>query len=121
MKLRKKNLYAKTVNIWIKYSNFYKVSKQIKVSNSIDTDDDIYHYALLLFNEIWDNNYYIRGLCVGVDNLSNKHDKQLSLFNTEDDNYMDEDKENLQKAMDIIKERYGNDKIGYADEMKNND
>ena len=121
MKLRKKNLYAKTVNIWIKYSNFYKVSKQIKVSNSIDTDDDIYHYALLLFNEIWDNNYYIRGLCVGVDNLSNKHDKQLSLFNMVDNNYMDEGKENLQKAMDIIKERYGNDKIGYADEMKNND
>ena len=122
MRLRKKKLYANTVNIWIKYSNFVKVSKQIKVNNSINTDSDIYKYACLLFDKLWDRDNYIRGLCVGVDNLSNNHDKQLSLFDKNINDTKTINKkydEKLQKAMDSIKEKYGSDKIGYADESVN--
>ena len=123
MRLRKSNLYANTVNIWIKYSNFVKVSKQIKLDYSINTDNDIYKYACFLFDKLWDSNIYIRGLCVGVDKLSNNHDRQLSLFDDVRDSNEESVKTNdnkLQEAMDNIRRKYGNDVIGYADEIKNN-
>ena len=122
MRLRKKKLFANTVNIWIKYSNFIKVSKQIKLDNSINSDDDIYYYACLLFDKLWDKDNYIRGLCVGVDNLSNNHDVQMSLFdiNKSCEKNESEYDDKLQEAVDKIKERYGYDKIGYADVHNNN-
>ena len=120
MRLRKKNLYANTVSIWIKYSNFIKVSKQIKLDNSINTDEDIYKHACYLFDSLWNKDNYVRGLCVGVDNLSNNHDKQLSLFDLHDTNKKERIKDGkLQKAIDSINEKYGSNKIGYADELEN--
>ena len=114
-KLRSKNMYAYSVNIWIKYSNFIKVSKQLSLDNGINSDKDIYHYACNLFDKLWDNDNYIRGLCVGVANISNNHDAQLTLFNNnynKDNNYKDD---KLQEAMDKIKSKYGDNIITYAD------
>lgn len=116
IRLRRKKLYANTVSIWIKYSNFIKISKQISLDNSITNDNDIYYYACLLFDKLWNNDSYIRGLCVGVDNLSKRCNEQLSLFDKNISNKkvrVVDDK--LQQAMDKIKDKYGNDKIKFAD------
>ena len=79
-KLRDSGMYARNVSIWIKYSNFIKVSKQTILENRIHTDEEIYKWACLLFDKLWDKDNYIRGLCVGVGDFSSGHDKQLSLF-----------------------------------------
>ena len=115
-RLRDKKLYAYSVNIWIKYSDFRKVSKQIALYNGISSDNDIYEYACSLFDKLWNADSYVRGLCVGVGNVSNKHDKQLSLFdsNNKDNSSSDKD-EKLQKALDDIRNKYGSDSIRYAD------
>ena len=118
-KLRDSSMYAKNVSIWIKYSNFIKVSKQTVLDNRIHTDQDIYKYSCLLFDKLWDKENYIRGLCVGVGNLSNNNDRQLSLFemgNINKKNEVIDDK--LQKALDKIRNKYGDDKIIYADMIK---
>ena len=116
-KLRFKKIYAKNVSIWIKYNNFVKVSKQKNLENAIYNDMDIFHIAASLFDSLWDKNNLIRGLCVGIGNFSNGHDKQLSLF--ENKNKLEEDsndKDNkLQEAIDKIRDKYGNDKIIFAD------
>lgn len=114
-KLRANGMFALNVSIWIKYSNFMKVSKQTILENAIHTDQDIYQYATLLFDKLWDKDNTIRGLCVGVGNLSSGHDRQLSLFdmNSQSDTHEKDDK--LQKAIDDIRKKYGNDKIMYAD------
>ena len=118
-KLRESSMYAKNVSIWIKYSNFVKVSKQMILDNVIHNDMDIYYYATLLFDKLWDKDNYIRALCVGVGSLSNCHDKQLSLFDMEKkDDGMKENDDKLQKAIDDIRKKYGNDKIMYADMIK---
>jgi DNA polymerase-4 len=119
-KLRDSKMFALNVSIWIKYSSFVKVSKQMILDNAIHTDQDIYKYATILFDKLWDKDSTIRGLCVGVGNLTNGHDRQLSLFESRENhkNYEREDK--LQKAIDEIRSKYGNDKIGYADMMKKN-
>ena len=116
-KLRFKKVYAKNVSIWIKYNNFVKVSKQKNLENAIYNDMDIFHIATSLFDSLWDKNNLIRGLCVGIGNFSNGHDRQLSLF--ESKNKLEEDsndKDNkLQEAIDKIRDKYGSDTIVYAD------
>ena len=114
-RLRKQKMYAYSVNIWIKYSNFIKVSKQIKIDNGIDNDKDIYNYACNLFDKLWDKDSTIRGLCVGVSNISRNHDTQLSLFNDNSNNIDNSKDKKLQEAMDKIKSKYGDNMITYAD------
>lgn len=114
-RLRKQKMYAYSVNIWIKYSNFIKVSKQIKIDNGIDNDKDIYNYACNLFDKLWDKDSTIRGLCVGVSNISRNHDTQLSLFNNNSNNIDNSKDKKLQEAMDKIKSKYGDNMITYAD------
>lgn len=117
-RLRDSGMFALNVSIWIKYSNFMKVSKQMVLENAIHTDQDIYQYAMGLFDKLWDKDSTIRGLCVGVGNLSNGHDRQLSLFDMGRKNEIHEKDDKLQKALDEIRKKYGNDKIMYADMMK---
>lgn len=114
-KLRENSMYARNVSIWIKYSNFIKVSKQMILDNTIHTDQDIYYYSTLLFDKLWDKDSYIRALCVGVGSLSNGHDRQLSLFDLGKKEEVIEHDDKLQKVLDKIRNKYGNDKIMYAD------
>ena len=119
-KLRNNGMYAKNIHIWIKYSNFIKVSKQINLDNVIHTDNEIYNNSIILFDKLWNKEDTIRGLCVGVSNLKNNHDKQLSLFDIESNKnekkLKNDDK--LQKVLDEIRNKYGDDKIIYADMIK---
>ena len=124
-KLRDSFMYARNVSIWIKYSNFVKVSKQMVLDNRIHTDEDIYKYSALLFDKLWDKVTPIRALCVGVSNLSSSHDKQLALFDMNSDkcsmeSVISEKEDKLQKTIDEIRAKFGNDKIMYADMMKKN-
>lgn len=115
-KLRTKHLYANSISVWIKYSSFKKVSKQITIDNGINNDKDIYKYACLLLEKLWDGENYIRSLCVGVANISCNHDKQLSLFDNNTSNkQMDLKEDKLQSAIDCIRNKYGDEMIGYAD------
>ena len=118
-RLRQTGYYAKNINIWIKYNDFKKVSKQMNIENSINTDEEIWHYAIILFDKLWDKSTPIRGLCVGVGNLSTSHDKQLSLFDNYNHTYERKEVEGkLQKTIDEIKKKYGSDKIVYADMLE---
>ena len=115
-RLRQTGFYAKNVNIWLRYNDFKKVSKQMNIENSINTDDEIIHYVIILLDKLWDKTTPIRGLSVGVGNLTTSHDKQLSLFDNK--KYTHERQEiddKLQKTIDEIKKKFGNDKIVYAD------
>ena len=112
--LREKKMYALGVSIWIKYSDFSKISKQITLDTQINSDIDIYNNAILLFDKIWDSERKIRSLCVGVSNLTDTFTEQLSIFNLGHDSNIKKDTE-LQKAIDEIRKKYGNDSITYAD------
>lgn len=112
--LRKKNMYAMNVSIWIKYKDFTKISKQTTLENQINSDIDIYNHAVDIFNKLWDCEKKIRALCVGVSNLTDKYREQLNIFNVSDSTNIKKDM-NLQKTIDKIRKKYGNDSITYAD------
>lgn len=118
-KLRNKGMYAKNVSIWIKYSNFVKVSKQINLENAIHNDNDIYEWSVKLFDRLWNKEDYVRGLCVGVSNFRSNNIEQLSLFDSNNSKKKDnKNDEKLQKVLDDIRDKYGNDKIMYADMLR---
>jgi len=120
-RLREKKMYTPNVNIWVKFHDFTKVSKQVTLDNVINSDEDIYNNAVKLFNSLWneDSDKKIRGLCVGVSNLTDVYKVQLSIFGEE--NIKSEKNDNLQKTIDDIKKKYGDKSIKYADEIKNKD
>ena len=120
-RLRESGMFAKNISIWIKYSNFVKVSKQINLDNVIHTDNDIYNNSVILFDKLWNKEDNVRGLCVGVSNFKNSNDRQLSLFDIDKTNEKKSIKDDkLQKVLDELRNKYGEDKIGYADMIKKN-
>ena len=109
-KLKNKNMYASNISIWIKYPNFTKISKQIKLNNYVNTPLEIYNYAKELFIKTW-NEEPIRAICVGVNNLSYDKNIQLSLFISNEEN---EKNEKLKKTINNINKKYGKNTITYA-------
>ena len=120
-RLRSKKMYTPNVNIWVKFHDFSKISKQITLDNLINSDEDIYNNAVKLFNKLWntDSDKKVRALCVGVSNLTDVYKVQLSIFGEE--NIRVEKNDNLQKTIDDIKKKFGDKSITYADELKKKD
>lgn len=114
-KLKQKKLYTSNINIWIKYTNFTKVSKQIKLNNPTKDENTIYNYSIKLFNNLW-NEEPIRAICVGISNFSKTNSIQLNLFNKT----KIENKQSNEKLDNILQEL--NNKyqgiITYANEIK---
>ncbi len=118
-KLRRSSVYARNVSIWIKYSSFIKVSKQNNLENAIHTDQEIYRWATTLFDSLWDHDSPIRALCVGVGNFTNGHDQQLSLFDLSPKKEVSHEKDDkLQKTIDEIRDKFGDNMIMYADMLQ---
>ena len=115
-RLKKKNLYAQNVSIWIKYVDFTKTSKQIKLNNPIHKEQDIYNNAIKLFNKTW-NEEPIRALCVGISDLTKTNNIQLDLFsNSKEKKDIKQDKK-LQETIDKLNNKYKNI-ITYADKKQ---
>lgn len=114
-KLRDNNLYAETIGIWFKYTYFDKISKQVKLENSISNDDDIYNMAIKIFKGLWNGEDGVRAVCVFVSGLSSERRLQLSLFEENNDNDLRKD-DKLQGVIDNIRDKFGNTSIGFANE-----
>lgn len=113
-RLRQHNYYALVIGISIKYSNFYKVSKQRKLNKAISSDIDLYNISLEIFNQLW-NGEPIRHVTVFISNFTLHNDIQLSLFENSKTVTYDS---KLQKVVDNLRNKFGNDKIIYGDMAK---
>ena len=80
-KLKNKKMYTSNVSIWIKYTDFTKISKQTTLNNPTDEINDIYNNSIKLFNSIW-NEDPIRALCVAISSFTKTNAVQLNLFNS---------------------------------------
>ncbi len=112
LRLRDKKMYASNINIWLKYADFTKYSKQIKLDNNINGDLDIYNIGIELFNNLW-NGEPIRALSVGVSNLSESNSIQLNIFDQ-----TKKEESLLQETIDKINNKYHHNLITYADILK---
>lgn len=113
-RLRKYNLVANTVNVQLRTKDFIDTSHQGKLDTATSSTKQIYDKAKLLLKEMYKEGTFIRLVGVRVDNLEDKEQRQLSLFENKDKEKLDK----IDKVMDNLKEKYGYNSVTYAGRMK---
>ncbi|NLB70626.1 MAG: DNA polymerase IV [Chloroflexi bacterium] len=111
-RLRKAELAGSVVQIKIRYSDFSTYTRQTSIKECTNLDQNIYEEAQNLFLKHWSRGRAVRLLGVGVTNLDKPH-RQLGLFDNDGAK-----KEDLTKAVDDLRDRFGKDIIKRADTLK---
>ncbi|NLL78743.1 MAG: DNA polymerase IV [Clostridiales bacterium] len=110
-RLRKSGQLAGMVSTEIKYATFRNVSHQATLSVPANSSETIFQTAIRLFDEIWDGTP-IRLLGIRSAKLSEEGEPvQLSLFDYKTENPDSVRQQNLDKAIDSIRTRFGKDAI----------
>lgn len=114
-RLRKEKQKAKMVSVEIKYHTFQTVSHQKQLERASSADQIIYDTACELFKELW-NGEPIRLLGIRTSKLSDETEpEQMSIFDfpngVEHEPPKDEKHQKLDKALDAIRKKYGEDAI----------
>lgn len=112
-RLRKYDLLAKTVNVQLRTNNFEDTSHQGKLDNPTATTKEIYEKAKKLLNQMYHKPMKIRLIGLRVDNLIEKENMQISLFQKP----KNDKQEKLDKIVDELKNKYGYNKITRAGKM----
>ena len=111
-RLRKAGLAGSVVQIKIRYADFSTYTRQTSMKECTNLDQEIYDEAQRLFLKHWQSGRPVRLLGVGVTNLDKPH-RQLALWDDQSSK-----KEELTKAVDDLRERFGKDIIRHADTLK---
>lgn len=115
-RLRRHNLKAQGVKLDLRSSEFKHITKQAKLSFPTCTSSEIGQNACNLLAKIWKETPPLRTITVSAYDLLTEADGfQLSFL----DFGRDEKKEKLEKALDSIRNKYGNEKIIRADFIEN--
>ncbi|WP_101773189.1 Y-family DNA polymerase [Peptostreptococcus faecalis] len=107
-RLRKKDMMAGVVSLEIVDINFKKNSAQKKLKRRSNTVNAIYSTACEIFLDIWDGKP-IRHIGVGTSKVESKEEDQLNFFE-----YTFSKEEKLYKAVDDIRDKYGDDSLKRA-------
>lgn len=113
-RLRGDEMRAEVVSVGIRFSDLTYVSHQCVISSATNVTKELYEAAARLFDEMWDGTP-IRHLGVHTGRLRKQEQcRQLSLFD-----HTDYDKlERLDRAVDEIRLRFGQDSIRRAAFLK---
>lgn len=114
-RLRKEGQRAQMVSVEIKYATFQTVSHQTQLSKATNTDQVLYKTACELFEELW-NGMPIRLLGIRTSKLvEDAAPEQISLFeysqDIEEDKRKNEKHKKLDKALDQIRGKFGDDAV----------
>lgn len=111
-RLRHHELLANVVNVQIKTNEFKVLSHQRKLDFPTDSTKIIQEMAKKLLKEIY-NNVPVRLIGIRVDQLVEKEQRQISLF----ENTENEKQKKIDSVVDKIKEKYGYETITRAGKM----
>ena len=111
-RLRKAGLAGSVVQIKIRYADFSTYTRQTSMKECTNLDQEIYDEVQRLFLKHWQSGRPVRLLGVGVSSLDKPH-RQLALWDDQSSK-----KEELTKAVDDLRERFGKDIIRHADTLK---
>lgn len=116
-RLRSSKQLAGMISVEIKYNDFSNVSHQMQLITPANTTEQIYKYACILFEDLWNHNP-VRLLGIRTSKLTSEEEPiQLSLFDTA----KSEKHLKAEQAIDSIKTRFGNDAIIRGSFLKKND
>lgn len=114
-RLRKECQKANMVSVEIKYSTFQSVSHQKQIARATNVDQVIYENACELFHELWSGEP-IRLLGIRTSKLvPDDAPEQMSIFDFQhqdvSDKVKDEKHQKLDKALDEIRKKFGDEAI----------
>ena len=104
--IRSQKLYAKTIAVIFKTNDFVSYSHQMRVVNPTNVTKEIYKYACDVLEKGWKKEP-IRLIGIRLDNLTTSNEKQISLF----DDKLSESDDKIQKVLDNISDKYGDNII----------
>ena len=113
MSLRKKQKYSYQVSVTLKDKFFKVYSHQRRLKNPTNNTDEIFIIAKELVKELW-NEEGIRLVGISLSKFTDKINHQISMF---DDTKDIQNNYNLDKTLDILKNKYGNNIIGKASQL----
>ena len=113
-RLRKQKMLARVVNVQLRNKDFVDTSHQRKLPNATASTKEIFMYAKELLEQMYRKGTPIRLIGVRVDDLTDKEEMQISLFQDEVKN---QKQEKLDKTIDQLKEKYGYNLITRAGKM----
>lgn len=105
-RLRKDEKTATCLSVQLKDCFFKTKSKQCTLAEATNHSQKLYELACSLFDTLWDHHTPIRLLSVHATKLSDTSYQQLSLFDNEQSHH-----NNLDQALDQIRNKYGSDSI----------
>ncbi len=101
-RLRKYDLLANVVSVQLRTKEFKDYSHQKKLALSSNSTREIYDIAKEILNEMYKGEF-IRLVGVRTDDLCDKNQRQLSLF----DDTNSKKQEEIDKSIDLLKQKYG--------------
>lgn len=117
-RLRKYKMKAFGVKVDIKAPNFKVISRQVQLDNPTNLTEVIADTAMELIRKHWRMRDPIRLITVTAINLCDENQaQQLSLF--ADENINTDKEERAERAMDDIREKFGNSAISFGSVIKN--
>ena len=116
--LRKKGLKCNGIKLEIKDPSFKVISRQKQLPSPSHISSEIYDLAMKIYKSSWPEFEPIRLISVTAINLTDKdEDEQLSIFMDLSSNR--EKNEKLDKTIDALKDKYGEDVISTGSKLKN--
>ena len=113
-RLRKEKMMAKVVNVQLRNKDFVDSSHQRKLLNATANTKEIFSNAKELLKQMYRKGTPIRLIGLRVDDLTDKEERQLSIFN----DMKDKKQEKLDKTIDELKDKYGYNLITRAGKME---
>lgn len=119
VRLRHHELKASGVKVDIKDEELKTISRQAKLDRRTDLAQEIYRSALSIVQGAWPEGKPIRMLTITAINLSDEEDIpiQLSIFDAPPE--VDKKSEDLERAMDSIREKFGKNVIQFGKPDRN--
>ena len=113
-RLREKGMSAKTIHLSIKYADFTYSGAQSTKTYYFSNENDIYEFSFEIFKSLAGSKFPpVRALRISATNLiKHDEDRQVNLFTNNK-------QENLCKAIDLIKHKFGNNIISLGSDTQN--
>ncbi len=116
--LKRKQLVATTIKLKLRWSNFATITRQAQLEPASDNHQAIFQAVVLLLQKAWDGKP-VRLIGVGVSGLTAAL-QQESLFDVPDA-AEEARRARLRDALDKLRDRYGDDAVLRASDMRRND
>lgn len=116
MRLRNDQVKISVVSVHLTTCEFQYTNKQMQLLTPTDVTEEIYMAACKIFKRLWDRNTPIRQIGVHTSKVESNTGRQYNLFDMQKYDRL----ESLNKTIDQIREKYGEDAVSRACFLKSN-